>query len=136
MFVRNFYDKDIETKYFEPLLAEIERIRSGLASMPTETSLNFIKNSAMQRWLEEGGHEKIVGTVIFEIFNRLQFSWLSNIFKTISLIDALELMYNAKNYLGWVLEGRLSSNSVPYSITTPTSFLALIPVVTISQSQN
>ena len=53
MFVRNLYDKDIETKYFEPLLAEIERIRSGLASMPTETSLNFIKNSAMQRWLEE-----------------------------------------------------------------------------------
>jgi hypothetical protein len=61
MFVRNLYDKDIETKYFEPLLAEIERIRSGLASMPAETSLNFIKNSAMQRWLEEGGHEKIVG---------------------------------------------------------------------------
>jgi hypothetical protein len=106
MFVRNLYDKDIETKYFEPLLAEIERIRSGLASMPAETSLNFIKNSAMQRWLEEGGHEKIVGTVIFEIFNRLQFFWLSNIFKTINLIDALELMYNAKNCLGWVLIGR------------------------------
>jgi hypothetical protein len=106
LFARNLYDKDTEAKHFEPLLAEIERIRSGLASMPLDTSLDFIKNSAMQGWLDQDGPKKVVGTIVFEIFNRLQFFLFSSIFKTINLIDALELMYNAKNYLGWVLIGR------------------------------
>jgi hypothetical protein len=106
MFVRNLYNRDIEAKHFEPLLAEIERIRSGLASMPLQTSLDFIKNPAMERWLAKEGSNKIVGTIVFGIFNRLQFFWFTSIFKTINLIDALELMYNSKNYIGWVLVGR------------------------------
>ncbi|MGH8065277.1 MAG: hypothetical protein ACRERE_08575 [Candidatus Entotheonellia bacterium] len=123
MFDRKLYDGDIEAKYFEPLLAEIERKRSGLAALPTETSLKFIKNSAMQRWLEQGGHDKTAGTLIFEIFNRMQFFWFSSVYKCLNLIDALAVMYNARNYLGWVLIGGPSSSIVRSSTTTQANSL-------------
>lgn len=126
-FHRNLYDRKMESQHFEPLLAEIERIRSGLRGYPEKTNLDFIRNSAMKEWLKQDGRKKIVGTVVFEIFNRMQFIIYTNIYKTVNAIDALTLMYNEKNYLGWILIGRFIIEQCAVFNYYVTNILAMKP---------
>ena len=105
-FKRGLYNEVTEKKYFLPFLVKIEEIYENLLQMPNSDKVRFISEDIVAQWVKEKDYEKVVGSLIYEIYSRLKFLFYTNIFKAIKLIEGLITMYNSKNYLGWILLGR------------------------------
>ena len=106
LFQRGLFPPETESKYLLPFLSKIEALDEFLLQIPTSDKVRFFSELTVQQWLEERDFDKVIGSLLYEIYNRLKFLLLTAVFKTQKLIEGLVLMYNSRNYLGWTLVGR------------------------------
>jgi hypothetical protein len=106
LFKKGLYSSEAENKFILPLLDKIEEITSFLKQFPPSDKVRLFPESVTEQWIQAKDHEHVIGSLIYEIYNRIKFLFYTSIFKAAKLSEALVLMYNTRNYLGWTLIGR------------------------------
>jgi hypothetical protein len=106
-FNRSIFPADSVEKYFETYLCQIEKLYHDFSKMPERQTIYFLSEKEFKKLLKNPQKIKeATAYIVYEVYNRFQFLFFTNLFKLLKYIESLIYSWNSQNYLGWVLFGR------------------------------